>query len=114
VPARFPRTARLTQAQEFQRLFRGSKRQTIGPLTLLILDNGAPLPRLGLAISRKHLPTAVARNRIKRVIREAFRLNQATIGGVDLVALSRPGLGALDRPALRALVARHFERLAQT
>lgn len=114
MPTGFPRQARLTQARDYQRLFRGAKRQTIGPLTLIILDNGAPLPRLGLAISRKHIPTAVARNRIKRVIRETFRLNQTALGGVDMIALSRPGLGALDRPALRALVARHFGRVART
>jgi ribonuclease P protein component len=48
-------------------------------------------PRLGMLISRKHSARAVERNRIKRCIREAFRLEQEKLGPVDL--LVRPPYG---------------------
>jgi ribonuclease P protein component len=64
--------------------------------------------RLGMMVTRRHAPAATDRNRIKRCIREAFRLEQERLGAVDL--LVRPPLGA--RPAavtveqLRELFAR--------
>ena len=48
-------------------------------------------PRLGILISRKHAAAAADRNRIKRCIREAFRLEQENLGAVDL--LIRPPYG---------------------
>jgi ribonuclease P protein component len=47
--------------------------------------------RLGILISRKHAAAAADRNRIKRCIREAFRLEQENLGALDL--LVRPPYG---------------------
>ncbi len=47
--------------------------------------------RLGLLVTRQHAARAVERNRIKRCVREAFRLEQASLGPVDL--LVRPPYG---------------------
>jgi ribonuclease P protein component len=52
---------------------------------------GAGNARLGILVSKKHSARAVERNRIKRCIREAFRLEQETLGAVDL--LIRPPYG---------------------
>ena len=51
----------------------------------------AGLPRLGILVSKKHAARAVDRNRIKRCIREAFRLEQEALGPIDL--LIRPPYG---------------------
>jgi ribonuclease P protein component len=48
------------------------------------LDSG----RLGLAVARKHLPRAVARNRVKRIAREAFRASVRELLGCDVVLLT--------------------------
>ena len=45
-----------------------------------------------MLISRKHAARAVVRNRIKRCIREAFRLEQERLGPLDV--LVRPPYGA--------------------
>lgn len=57
-------------------------------------------PRLGILVSRKHAAAAVERNRIKRRIREAFRLEQEGIGGIDV--LVRPPYGVRGSPAMLA------------
>jgi ribonuclease P protein component len=46
---------------------------------------GAGKPRLGMLVTRKHAADATQRNRIKRCIREAFRLEQEALGPVDLL-----------------------------
>ena len=57
-------------------------------------------PRLGILISRRHAAAAVDRNRIKRCIREAFRLEQETIADLDV--LVRPPYGVRGSPAMLA------------
>jgi ribonuclease P protein component len=61
-------------------------------------DSGAA--RLGLLISRRHAPRAVVRNRIKRCIREAFRLEQERLGPIDV--LVRPPYGV--KPSAQMVV----------
>jgi ribonuclease P protein component len=51
----------------------------------------AGAPRLGLLITPKHASQASERNRIKRCVREAFRLEQARLGAMDV--LVRPPYG---------------------
>ena len=58
-------------------------------------DSGGP--RLGLLVTRQHAARASERNRIKRCVREAFRLEQGVLGSVDV--LVRPPYGA--QPSLR-------------
>jgi len=49
-------------------------------------------PRLGITMSRKAMPRAVARNRARRVLREVFRLESALFPkGCDIVAIGRTG-----------------------
>jgi ribonuclease P protein component len=59
-------------------------------------------PRLGILVSRKHAAAAVERNRIKRCIREAFRLEQEQIGCIDV--LVRPPYGMRGSPGMLARV----------
>jgi len=59
--------------------------------TFYLARREAGAARLGMLVSRKHASRAVERNRIKRCIREAFRLEQERLGAVDV--LVRPPYG---------------------
>jgi ribonuclease P protein component len=86
----FPRSCRLGGRHEFSAVFEARTRESRGPLTVYAKANALGHGRLGISISRK-VGTAVRRNRIKRLLREAFRLMQHDLpGGYDLVVVVRP------------------------
>ena len=71
-------------------MYRSNLRAFAHPLSLAAGPNGLDRPRLGLSIG-KRVGNAVARNRVKRRIREAFRLLKPTLpAGLDLVVGARP------------------------
>ena len=80
-------------------MLREGTRQRLGGYTFFFRRRGSEAPRLGILISRKHAAAAVERNRIKRCIREAFRLEQEHLQGLEL--LVRPPYGV---PASRVSV----------
>ena len=106
---RFPRTARVRARSDFDRIFKHGRRVALPVLALhwLAAEPAAPAPasspaRLGLAVSRKVDPHAVGRNRIKRILRESFRMHRATLALADYVVVARPGAAALSHDELKA------------
>jgi ribonuclease P protein component len=81
-------------------LLRSGTRRSLGGYVFYYQRRQAGPPRLGILVSRKHAAAAVERNRIKRRIREAFRLEQEGIGGIDV--LVRPPYGVRGSPAMLA------------
>jgi ribonuclease P protein component len=87
---KFPRSHRLGGKVAFARVFDAKVRQSRGPLTVYAAPNDLPHPRLGISIGRR-VGTAPKRNRIKRLLREAYRLAQHDLPpGYDLVIVVRP------------------------
>jgi ribonuclease P protein component len=97
---------RLASKADFERLLREGKKRSRSGYTFFVSTRGEGPPRLGMLVSRKHASRAVVRNRIKRCIREAFRLEQSGLGAVDVLVRppfgARPGAAMLLR--LRALL----------
>jgi ribonuclease P protein component len=67
--------------------------------TFYVERRDAGAARLGLLVTRQHAPRATERNRIKRCVREAFRLEQAKLGALDV--LVRPPYGI--KPSARMI-----------
>ena len=75
---------------ECSAVYEARVRESRGPLMLYALPNQLGHPRLGMSVNRK-VGTAVRRNRIRRLIRESFRLLQHDLPqGYDLVVVVRP------------------------
>ena len=81
-------------------LRQGTKRNFDG-FTFYLEARETGQARLGILISRRHAARATDRNRIKRSIREAFRLEQERIGPVDLLVRPPYGLRPTGRMTLR-------------
>jgi ribonuclease P protein component len=109
----FPRSSRLLNAGDYRTVFNGAQLK-VSDRNLLILatPNQLPYPRVGLVIAKKNVRLAVQRNRVKRIIRESFRL-QYSLPNLDIVVLARKGMGDLDNPALRRLIEQSWQRLGK-
>lgn len=90
---KFPKSNRVVRQRDFDRAFKSGRVIADGVLVIHSKPNGLAHWRLGLSMSRK-VGNAVARNRWKRLIREAFRRqNNPLEPCFDLVI--RPRKGAL-------------------
>jgi len=88
--ARFPAALRVKRGEDFDRAYAARRRRDFGGIVVYACPNGLPVTRLGLSVSRK-VGGAVARNRMKRLLREAFRAVQQELPrGLDLVVVARP------------------------
>lgn len=86
----FPKTSRIRSRDEFSAVFDARMRESRGPITIYAVPNNLTHPRLGISMSR-HVGIAPRRNRIKRLLREAFRHHQHDLpAGYDLVVVVRP------------------------
>lgn len=75
--------------------------------------NGLAHPRLGLAVGVRAAANAANRNRIKRVVREVFRQQQAGLPPVDLVVNARSAASRADNAQLRASVIALWARIRE-
>jgi ribonuclease P protein component len=86
----FPKKLHLRSKRDYDAVFDARTRESRGPLSVGARPNDLPHCRFGMSVSRK-VGTAVRRNRIRRLLREAFRLMQHDLPrGYDLVVVVRP------------------------
>lgn len=110
----FPKALRLLTPVDFKHVFDAADlRVSSKEILILARANFLNRPRLGLVIAKKHIRLATQRNRVKRVIRESFRLQQAQLNvrGIDTIVLARGGLDRLDNQALYNLLGQLWQQL---
>lgn len=106
----FDRSRRLTTPAEYNQVFQNARRSGDNLFLVLARDNNLGHARLGMAIARKKIPKATARNRIKRIIRESFRHHQHVLNGLDLVVLARSNLSAIGNQDLFQSLETHWSK----
>lgn len=111
----FSREKRLLTPRHFKAVFDSPTGKVPGKnLLLLARNNDLDHPRLGLVIGKKSVKLSVERNRLKRLMRESFRLNQDSLVGWDIVIVARKGLGDVENPELIQHLGKLWKRLARS
>ena len=100
----YPPSHRLSGRVAFRAVFDHGKKASRGPLTLYARPNDLGHPRLGLTVPRR-VGNAVRRNRVKRMLREAYRLSRHEWPALDLVFVVR-GHRPLPLSAYREIAAK--------
>ncbi len=96
----FSKKERLLKRKEFQLVFDKGEKFGNNQLKIYALSNGNSVSRLGLVAGRK-FGNSPRRNRFKRILREAYRLNKSLLNnGADIVVIPRPGLTELSLNAI--------------
>jgi ribonuclease P protein component len=107
----FPEHARLLKPAEFSRVFKQPIRSSDRLFTILAVNNELEFARLGLAISKKHAKRAVDRNRIKRLVRESFRLTRHGLPTIDMVVMAKPPTRYAENQQIVQSLQAHWNRL---
>jgi len=108
----FPRSQRLREAADFRTVIKGGRSVEEKGILLYVREaSERSQPRLGILASRRVVKRAVDRNRLKRVVREYFRLNNnRLLGGFDLVIRAIRYSKLLENKDLRQILSRLFRR----
>ena len=102
-----PAQKRLRRKSDFDATYARGRRLGNGFFGVTAVENNEGQPRLGLAVAVRVAGGGVQRNRIRRIIRESFRLHQHELPPVDLIVSARDRVrtasGAELRESLSAL-----------
>lgn len=101
--AGLPKQARLLNAADFNRVFEKPSRASDQFFTVLIRPNELGRPRLGMAISKRRVKLSVGRNRIKRLVRENFRLSPDNFNADYVVLAGKQAATATNQQLWKSL-----------
>ncbi len=108
---RFSRCYRVTRSSDYRRIYKKGRRGRSAYYTVFFEINHLPYSRFGLTVSKK-LGSAVRRNRVKRVFREALRVTRKDVmAGYDFVFNPHQSALSLKTPVLTDDLARLFRDL---
>lgn len=84
---------------DFEAAYQAGRRHGNAFFSITVRPNSLKHPRLGLAVAARTIGNAVARNRLRRLVRESFRNAQTRLPAADLIVGAR--IAARDAPAER-------------
>ena len=109
----FPHSAKLSQPSHYQRVF-GDPAYKVSnhAFLLLAVSTTERSSRVGIIVAKKHIRRATRRNRIKRLVREQFRL-KPFLTSLDLIVLARSAADRLDNQGVRRELDTLWQQLEQ-
>ena len=110
--AGFGKAYRILKTDEFSSVFSFRRTHSSEFFQIFVKANGLTHARLGLVVAKKVAQRAVARNYIKRTIRETFRRERTDLPAVDLVIRCRRRFSRCDGDAARHQLKNLFARIA--
>lgn len=102
---------RLASPAMFKAVFRVAKKIHSRSLALHVKQNNLAYPRLGIIVAKRNVRQAVARNLIKRMVRESFRLNQFKLHGFDIIVVIHHAFGLLSRQEMRKVIEEQWKKI---
>lgn len=105
----FDKTRRLLKKKEYDVVFSKPNKSVTPEFVILHRANSLGHARLGLALSKKMIPKAHQRNRIKRQLRESFRTNQ--LPAIDIIFLARHGVAKVENKVISAKLGLTWDNL---
>ena len=110
--AHFTKQQRLLTPAAFREVFDAPERKLHqSHLMAFVRTNTHEQPRVGMAITKRKVPTAVARNLIKRQIREQFRIKSLKLESKDIVFIVKKSIKGLDSKELKNEINNIFKKI---
>lgn len=111
----FTRDKRILTSKDYENVFVQAKKQGVKidmpGFFVLITLNDKDKARIGFALSKKYLPTACLRNRMKRIFRESFRLQWSMLKNIDIIFLAKHGLSSLSNKVIWENLAMFWQKV---
>ena len=107
----FNKASRLLGPSQYSMVFKKTDFKLSTTAILILVSKSILPPRLGVVIAKKNVKSAVQRNRLKRIIRESFRLRQEEFGTIDLAVIARQGLDKMNNQEVLIQINKLFDEL---
>lgn len=98
--------------QDFRSVFEKPHKIKLHGLVALYKPAFLPHARLGIVIGKHIVKQAVMRSRLRRIVRESFRLHKEQLKGLDIIVLLRSEWNSFAKRAWRAEVDQLWKTLA--
>lgn len=107
----FSKEYRLLKPAHFEHVFNEAVPSVSPQLTILARKSDSNNPRLGITIPKKRVKKACDRNRVKRIIRESFRVKKQQLPEIDIVVIGKSGLSELNNSEISNLLEKLWKKL---
>ncbi len=111
-PLTFPPGRRVRRKVDFEAGYRRGRRFSDSLFTMTVRPNEVGGPRLGLAIAARTIGNAIARNRLRRMIRESFRHEQHRLPAADIIVGAKVGARHAPDPLRRQSLSALWKKIA--
>jgi ribonuclease P protein component len=106
---KYAKDYRLLTPEEFRYVFEKPRKISGEAIDFYIRKNHKTHARLGMAVPKRALKSAVMRNRVKRQLREQFRLSAGSLDNYDIIAMVKPGMIRFPVSEYAGVVMRHWQ-----